>query len=506
MSPAVLLELHQQLIRMRDCKGEHCTHYHGKKYPQHTTSPTVPTEEKSHTHESVGKTKASSAVILTPSLPTNVKTSSESSASPLTSKNPSGDLVNGSNVVVNKPESSEVLAFTTSVPTEATEELSTTQSTEMINVQTSENREREEKEETFAEKQTQQYVSTTKRSPLPTQNPKRTTVSDKISESQQSSKRRKNGKNRKREKVASVDKQTQKITKKSRKSKKKSSIRETSLVPTENTKELKVSENHTIAPDRASESGKNVSNHFGEIVEKDRPGKNQISSEKPSQKSTTPMASSGDVPKKPVLVRSSESGTSPSETNVSSILPTSASTTTTKVEENTSGVNLKVHFTVKPTGGKSSKRRKNGEREDNSLGKETPETSKELRKTKKKLSEKQIPLTALNSGSLPTSKQSIKTAENQTLMESRESGSELENKGNENGNASLPHISRKRNKKPASKRSSNRNSKRRSKQRPPKRQRPTQSSEGGVAEDGAEPLVVNGTGLPYEQTYSPSEP
>lgn len=483
MSPAVLLDLHQQLIRMRDCKGEHCTHYHGKKYPQHTT--TVPTEEKSHTHESVGKTKESSAVILTPSLPANVRTSSESSASLLTSKKPSGNLVNGSNVVVNRPESSEVLAFTTSVPTEATEELSTTQSTEIINEQTSENREGDEKEETFAEKQTQQYVSTTKSSPLPTQNPKRTT--DKISEAQQSSKRRKNGKNRKREKVASVDKQTQKITKKSRNSKKKSSTGETSLVPTENTKELKVSENQTIAPNRTSDSWKNVSNHFGENVEKDRPGKKQISLEKPSQKTTTPIASSGDVPKAAVLVRSSESDKSPSDTNVSSILPTSASTTTAKLEED-----LKV--------------RKNGEGEDNSVGKETPETSKELRKPKNRLSEKQIPLKTLNSGSLKTSKQSIKTAENQTLVESRESGSELENKGNENENESFPHISRKRKKKPASKRSSNRNSKRRSKPRPPKRQRPTQSSEGGVAEDGAEPLVENGTGLPYEQTHPPSEP
>ena len=584
---------------MRDCKGEHCTHYHGKKYPQHTTQ--SPTAAISRAPEPfTGKTKERHAMIPSPTLPSIVKTSSDSPASPLTS-----EVLDGrSEVVVNTPESSENLPFTTSVPMEAkveTVQHSTIQSTARIETklrkeQTSEDREEiEGEEETFVEKQTQQF-STTKRSPLSTENTKRTTVSVTISKSQRNvsnhfitnerpdkeqinvekpsqgsvsavagsddvptteilarsskpdtspsetnvpsflptsasttltneknangmnlkerftvkptrgkaSKRRKHGQReaRKREKDTHTEKQRQKILKKSRKSKKKSSARESSLVPTENTKEFKGSKNQTVAPEKTSESWKNLSNHFSENFENKRPNKVQTSVEKPSEDTVTSEAGSNDLPTT-VLGMSSESVTSSLETNISSILPTFASTTLTR-EENTSGMNLQEHFTVKPTKTKSVKRRKHGERENYSPKKETPKTSKKLRKAKKKLSEKQIPLTTLNSGSSDENKQTIKTAENQTRVESKvegESGSELETKGNENGNESL-----KRNKKPTSKRSSHRNSKRRSKQRPPKRQRPTQISAGGVAEGGVEPSVQNGAGLAFEQTPPSSEP
>ncbi|XP_078384267.1 extracellular sulfatase Sulf-1-like [Oculina patagonica] len=575
VSPAVLLELHQQLTKMRDCKGEHCTHYHGKKYPQLKTLPTVSTAPVSHTPESFGKSNERHL----PTLP------SESSANPLTSEKSSEVLGNRSEVVGNTPESSEDLPFTTHVPTEAIVSHSTERiASKWLKVQTSENREREE-EETFVEKQTQQF-SITNSSPLPTENTMSTTVSDKILESQRnfsnhfienerldkeqinvekppqvtvapvagsgdmpmtvlvrssepdmsssktnissipptsasttlttegntsemnlkehfivkptrgkSSKRRKNGhrEDRNREKDTHGDKQKQK-TLKSRKSKKKSSAREQSPVPTENIKEFSVSENQTT-----SKSWQNVSNHFNEKPDK---------VEKSSHDTVTPVAGSGAVPTTIVLVRSSEPDTSSSETSISSILPTSASTTLTN-EENTSEMNLKEHLTVKPTRGKSSKRRKNGEREDNFSRKGTPKTSKKLRKAKKKLSEKQNSLTTLNSGSSDENKQGIRTAENQTQIEPKsegESGAELENKGNENGNEPLPDIPRKRNKKPTSKRSSNRNSKGRSKQRPPKRQRPTQISEGGVAEGEVEPSVENGAELPFEPTTPPPEP
>ncbi len=422
MSPAVLLELHQQLTKMRDCKGEHCTHYHGKKYPQLKTLPTVSTAPVSHTPESFGKSNERHL----PTLP------SESSANPLTSEKSSEVLGNRSEVVGNTPESSEDLPFTTHVPTEAIVSHSTERiASKWLKVQTSENREREE-EETFVEKQTQQF-SITNSSPLPTENTMSTTVSDKILESQ-----------------------------------------------------------------------RNFSNHF---IENERLDKEQINVEKPPQVTVAPVAGSGDMPMT-VLVRSSEPDMSSSKTNISSIPPTSASTTLT-TEENTSEMNLKEHLTVKPTRGKSSKRRKNGEREDNFSRKGTPKTSKKLRKAKKKLSEKQNSLTTLNSGSSDENKQGIRTAENQTQIEPKsegESGAELENKGNENGNEPLPDIPRKRNKKPASKRSSNRNSKGRSKQRPPKRQRPTQISEGGVAEGEVEPSVENGAELPFEPTTPPPEP
>lgn len=38
MEPAVLSQLHEQLNRMRGCKGEGCTHYYGKKYPNENTA------------------------------------------------------------------------------------------------------------------------------------------------------------------------------------------------------------------------------------------------------------------------------------------------------------------------------------------------------------------------------------------------------------------------------------------------------------------------------------
>lgn len=187
VSPAVLSELHHQLNKMRDCKGEHCTHYHGKKYPQHTTSPTLPTSVISHAREPFNKTKESLAVIRSLTLPSQVTTSSESSAGPLTSERPyrSEVVVNTPKIAIHTSEmtrSVEGLPFTTSVPTEAkvkTVEQSTIQSTvasKRRKAPTSvENRKREEVE-TFVEKQTQKF-SAEESSPLPTESTNRTVVS-----------------------------------------------------------------------------------------------------------------------------------------------------------------------------------------------------------------------------------------------------------------------------------------------------------------------------------------
>lgn len=594
VSPAVLSELHHQLNKMRDCKGEHCTHYHGKKYPQHTTSPTLPTSVISHAREPFNKTKESLAVIRSPTLPSHVTTSSESSAGPLTSERPyrSEVVVNTPKIAIHTSEmtrSVEGLPFTTSVPTEAkvkTVEQSTIQSTvasKRRKVPTSvENRKREEVE-TFVEKQTQKF-SAEESSPLPTESTNRTVVSsNKMSQLQKnfsshsgdskksnreqinaekpsqdtvtavpssgyvpttvigkssepdtssletnvssilptsastsltskkytsgmnltvkptrekSPKRRKNGEraDRKRKKDIHVNKQKQKILKKSRKSKKKSA-KESLPLSKENTKMFEVSKN----PNRTSESRKNISNHFSENFKNEGSDKEQMTVEKPSQAVT----GSRDVPTS-VLVKPSEPNTSSSETKDSSALPTSPSTTLTH-EENTSEMNLKEIFTSKPTGKQSAKRRKHGEREHNSSEMETAKTSKKLRKAKKKSLEKQT--RPLNNGSSDGNKQvRIKTAENQTQVESKLEGerSELENNGNEKQNELLPDISRKRNKKPSSKRSANRNSKKRSKQRPSKRQRPSQISKGGVAKSGIEPPVENGGG--FQEEPSPSEP
>ena len=191
VSPAVLSELHQQLSKMRDCKGEHCTHYHGKKYPEHTTSLTLPTSQTSHSREPVNITKESLPVIRSPTLPSHVKTSSKRSIGPLTSESPyrSEIVLNTSNPANHTSvmtESVGSLSFTTSVPTEATLEQSTIQSTlasKWRKVLTSvENRAREV--ETFVGKRTQTF-SAEESLPLPTQNSNTTVVSlNKISRSQ----------------------------------------------------------------------------------------------------------------------------------------------------------------------------------------------------------------------------------------------------------------------------------------------------------------------------------
>lgn len=258
----------------------------------------------------------------------------------------------------------------------------------------------------------------------------------------------------------------------------------------------------------------------------------QPTGEKPPENTVIPVTGADDV--STVLVKSSEPDASSLETNVSSILPTSASS-----EENTSEMNLKESFKVKPTRGKAPKRRKNGEREnrkkeDTSMDKETQrrksknkssvkerlplptentkefeeketqKTSQKPRKAKKKSSENESSLTTLNTGSSAKNKQAIKTAQNQTRVESNKEVQrpESENKGNEKGIKPLPDTSRKRNKKPSSKR----NPKKRSKQKPSKRQKPSQISEGGVAQGGVEPTVNNGAGFSLEQESSPPSP
>ena len=305
---------------------------------------------------------------------------------------------------------------------------------------------------------------------------------------EKSPKRRKNGQrvDRKREKDTDVDKQKQ------RKSKKKST-KESSPLPKENTKKFEVSKNS----DRTSESRKNISNHFSESFKNEGSDKEQMTVGKPSQAVT----SSQDLPTT-ALVKPSEPDARPLERKDSSALPTSSSTTLT-LEGNTSKMNPKEIFTLKPTGKKSAKRRKHRERERNSSEMETANTSKKLRKAKKKLEEQTPPS---KNGSLDGNKQVIRTAENQTQVESKLEGgrSELENNGNKKHDELLPGISRKRSKKPSSKRPANRNSKKRSKQRPPKRQKPSQISEGGVAKSGIEPTAENGGGVQEEP--SPSGP
>ena len=304
VSPAVLSELHQQLSKMRDCKGEHCTHYHGKKYPEHTTSLilTLPTSQTSHSREPVNITKESLPVIRSPTLPSRVKTSSKRSIGPLTSESPyRSELVlntsNPANHTSVMTESVGSLSFTTSVPTEATLEQSTIQSTlasKWRKVLTSvENRAREV--ETFVGKRTQTF-SAEESLPLPTQNTNTTVVSlNKISRSQ-----------------------------------------------------------------------KNVSSHSGDSKKSNG---EQIIEEKALQHTVAAVASSAKVPTT-AIGKSSESDTSFLETSVSSILPTSASTTLAS-KEYTSGINL----AVKPTREKSPKRRKNGQRVDRKREKETSRKS-----------------------------------------------------------------------------------------------------------------------------------
>ena len=509
MNPAVLSELHQQLNRMRDCKGEDCNHHHGKKYVEfNTTSAPLTTSQSpslstfavpatSELSEGVSIATNKDVAVFNKTIAIHlstvpaVQTSPEPSANPLTLKSRSEDLANrseglvtsksrseglgnSSESVVSTPEavvvSSEatktspyVFPFTTLAPTETR-----LKTKELL-------------------KPTKKNLPFTTSAPAPTKAVIMTGEQRKPTERKKSKRRKSKTTTEKGEKEddSNSEKETQKSLKKSKKSKKKSSAKKGLPFPTKS----------TATP-------WNISYHFSKSANNEKTGKDRIihtNAEKPTESAVTLTTGSDDVPT--VFVKTSKRVPSSLKTGLSTLVPTSL--TTFSSEQNTREMNLREYFTMKPTRRRSTKRRKKGEKE----GKETPRKSKKLRKNKKKSSEKGISVTHSNTSSLIEREGVSKFLENQTKIdpnsETERPESEKLEEGEE-GSQSLTEISRKRTKKPPGKRL-NRNSKKRSK-KPTKRPKPSKISEGGMAEGGSVSPMERGDGFSNEQTLSPSDP
>ena len=143
MSPAVLSQLHEQLNRMRACRGGHqCNHYHGKKYAQinatsvpSTTSRLISTSKETQAEITTMITDSESGVfnngsiavlggITTTTMPSTTGTSAELSSTPLHSSSASEERQNLSEGIENTTESAETAEsskaspMTTLAPTE----------------------------------------------------------------------------------------------------------------------------------------------------------------------------------------------------------------------------------------------------------------------------------------------------------------------------------------------------------------------------------------------------
>lgn len=143
MSPAVLSQLHEQLNRMRACRGGHqCNHYHGKKYAQInatsvplTTPRLMSTSKETQAEITTMITDSESGVynnrsiavlggITTTTMPSTTGTSAELSSTPLHSSSASEERRNLSEGIENTTESAETAEsskaspMTTLAPTE----------------------------------------------------------------------------------------------------------------------------------------------------------------------------------------------------------------------------------------------------------------------------------------------------------------------------------------------------------------------------------------------------
>ncbi|XP_073252295.1 extracellular sulfatase Sulf-1-like isoform X2 [Porites lutea] len=143
VSPAVLSQLHEQLNRMRACRGGHqCNHYHGKKYAQInatsvplTTPRLMSTSKETQAEITTMITDSESGVynnrsiavlggITTTTMPSTTGTSAELSSTPLHSSSASEERRNLSEGIENTTESAETAEsskaspMTTLAPTE----------------------------------------------------------------------------------------------------------------------------------------------------------------------------------------------------------------------------------------------------------------------------------------------------------------------------------------------------------------------------------------------------
>lgn len=538
VSPGVLSELHHLLVKMRGCKGEDCTHYHGKKYP--TVPPTSPAV---NTHLREGMEESHMTPL--PTAPSNLQTSARSAVSPLTSESPSLVLVTRTDVTASSPQSvwnnvskpTTIEKFTTLPPKDVNVNL-----LEHSTIQSILNSER--KQQLMESLKTEHSIAqVSEMAPLPTVDFKTKSKPDETSDLESNSclncsrsdnlpkifvrtselntslsglnvssvpttpasatpkskeetsgmhfnistpkpakgkspKRRKNGdrEGRKKDKYASKGKPKNKSLKKSRKFKKKSSNGERTSLSEEKKESSENPTKQTVVLNTTIWSPESPLDNNSE----------KSDHEKPSQPTVTPSLGSNHVPT--VLMKSSGPDTSSSKLNVSLIAATSASITTSR--ERITEKNVRQTTAVKPSKRKSAERRKNS----SSIDRNKKKSLKKLRKMKK-LSERE------NSQTSEEIKPTIEAGEvNQTGLKSKSINRrpESENKDSKRGNKALPEVSRKRSKKPANNRPANRNFKKKSKGKHSK-QRPTQiSQEGGVVE--------NGTGFSSNSESSPSDP
>jgi len=569
---------------MRDCKGEDCNHYHGKKYVEFntTSAPLTTSQSPSLSTFAVAATSELSEGV---SIATNkdvavfnktiaihlstvpvVQTSQKPSSIPLTLKSRSEDLANRREGLVSTSESalnssettesSEISPFTTLAPTdvrvEGEKRLKTKPTAKRgkkrtANTQKNLKKSKKAKKKftikegaplttksavpltsksrseglgnstesvvstpeavvvtseaiktspyvfplttvasTDARLKTEELLKRTKKNlPFTTSAPTKAMTGEQRKPTERKKSKRRKSKTTTEKGEKEDEKETQRSLKKSKKSKKKSSAKKGLPFPTQT----------TTTP-------WNISYQFSKSAKNKKTGKDRIihsNAEKPTESAVTLTTGSDDVPT--VFLKTSERVPSSLKAGFSTLVPTSL--TTFSSEQNTREMNLREHLTMKPTRRRSTKRRKNGEKE----GKETPRKSKKLRKNKKKSSGKGSSVTHSNTTSLIEREDVSKFLENQTKIdptsetERPESGKVQEG---EEANQPLTEISRRRTKKPSGKRL-NRNSKRRSK-KPTKRPKPSQISEGELAEGGSVSPMEREDGFSNEQTLSPSDP
>lgn len=540
VEPAVLSELHQQLNKMRACRGENCNYYYGKKYTTTTSTPLTTPQTTSAWTQTVANTSG-----ITDKEPTVISTENavtlatapssypDRLSSPLPTESRSEGVASTPESSVDSSEtteSSEVLSFTTVTPTVGSiqpENLTTKplekKTSRRGNEKTSEENSGEEvtQESLKKSKQYKKKITTEESVMSPTNsvqngseglgntsesvvNTTKTTVDASAAMEtstfttsaptkanakteqltmkpikRKTSKRRK-GKNSHEKGVREAESKggkAKKNLKKFKKSKKKSP--KTSLpLPTE-----------SMVPGKPLTTPRDIPYPFSISAKSEKP-------EKPTRSALTFTNGSEEGPT--VFVNASEPEPSSLETRLSTTVP--KSWTAVSREENTSDMKLREYSTVKPTRRKSTKRRKNGEKE----GKGPSKKSKKLKKGKKKSSGKGVLLTPSNTGSSAENEEISKPSENQTRNEtnSEPEKPKLGEHEDSKENQESTEISRKRNRKPSGKRQ-NRNSKKRSK-KPTKRPQASQISEGGVDED--ETVSPEGGGSEFEQELSPLDP
>lgn len=566
MSPGVLLELHHLLAKMRGCKGQDCTHHHGKKYPK-----VAPASPAVNNHLREGLEEGHMTPL--PTTPSNLQTSAVSSVRPLTSESPSVVLVTRSDVTGNSPKSvwnniskpTTLEKFTTLEPKEVNVNLS-----EHSTVQSTLNTEREQQ---LMESLSTEHSIPSQLAPLPTANLKTNNRPDETSgmesnlclncsssKSKKSDKEGMSSKIRLQSTVTNLDRSdavptvsvgssglnislpglnfslvpttSASVTPKSKENTGRMHSKISTPKPTKG-KSLKKRKNggrggRKKNKDTSKGKPKNKSSKKSRKSKKKSPnGKRSSSStenkkkQEITEKEMVVLNTTLRSPESPLNNNSKKSDHEKSQLTVTPLLgsqhvPTafvnSSDPDTSSSKLNFSSIiatsapitTSNEEITMETTTVKPTRRKSAGRRKNNnSNDRDRKKTTKKIRKMKKKVSERE------NSQTSEEIEQTIKAGgENQTGLRSKSTKTrpESENKDSKKGSKGLPEVSRKRDKKPANKRSANQKSKKKAKGKHSK-QGPTQISQGrGIIEGGGEPPQENGTSFSSNPESSPSNP